>query len=247
MERPLEGRVVLVTGAGVRVGRAIALALGRAGAHVAVHHRTSSRGAGEVVAAIRADGNRAEAFAADLADPAQIAALVDGVEARVGPLSALVNSAAVFERADFLETSAEQLERQWAVNARAPYLLAQAAARRMSARGRGDIVNVADVGGALSPWRGYSAYCMSKAALAMLTRCLALELAPAIRVNAVAPGTVLPPEGMEPGALDALRSRIPQRRFGEPDDVAQAVLFFLAGPTFITGQILAVDGGRSLA
>jgi pteridine reductase len=115
----------------------------------------------------------------------------------------------------------------------------------MRARGAGDVVNVLDVGGAIDAWKNYSAYCMTKAALAMLTRCLAKELAPQIRVNAVAPGTVLPPEELDAATLDALRQRIPQQRFGAPSDVAQAVLFFVLGPSFVTGQILAVDGGRS--
>jgi len=138
------------------------------------------------------------------------------------------------------------LERQWAINARGPYLLTQAVARRMLARGSGDVVNVLDIGGVLQPWRHYSAYCMTKAALAELTRCLALELAPAIRVNGVAPGAVLPPESMGADAREALRAHVPQQRFGGAEDLARTVLFLLTGPSFITGQIVAVDGGRSL-
>lgn len=114
----------------------------------------------------------------------------------------------------------------------------------MLARGTGDVVNVLDIGGTFVPWQGYAAYCMSKAALGMLTQVLALELAPTIRVNGVAPGTVLPPEGLSPEALDSLRRRIPLGRFGRPEDIAQTVLFLLTGPTFVTGQIIAVDGGR---
>lgn len=246
MERPLEEQVVLVTGAGVRLGRAIAEAVGRAGAHVALHYHRSGEGAAGALAAVQADGNRAETFQADLSDSSQIEPLVEAVERRLGPVRALVNSAALFERASFLETSPESLDRQWAVNARGPYLLTQAVARRMAARGGGDVVNVLDIGGALQPWRHYSAYCMTKAAMAALTRCLALELAPAVRVNGVAPGTVLPPESLDAAALEALRARIPQQRLGSPEDVARTVLFLLTGPRFITGQIIAVDGGRSL-
>jgi len=244
--RPLEGKVVLVTGGGVRLGRAIAQAAGRAGATVALHFHASEAQAEEALQAIRADGNRAARFRADLADPSAAEPLVAAVEAELGPIRALVNSAAVFERAPFTETPLEVLERQWAINARGPYLLTQAVARRMLARGSGDVVNVLDIGGVLQPWRHYSAYCMTKAALAELTRCLALELAPAIRVNGVAPGAVLPPESMDAGAREALRANVPQQRFGGAEDLARTVLFLLTGPSFITGQIVAVDGGRSL-
>ncbi|HVE86355.1 MAG TPA: SDR family oxidoreductase [Myxococcales bacterium] len=245
-QRPLEGKVVLVTGGGVRLGRAIAEAAGRAGASVAVHYHRSAAGAEEALRAIRADGNRAAAFRADLADPSAAEPLAAAVEAELGPISALVNSAALFERAPFTQTPLDVLERQWAVNARAPYLLTQAVARRMLARGAGDVVNVLDIGGVWLPWRQYSAYCMTKAAMAALTRCLALELAPAVRVNGVAPGAILPPESMDAAALEALRANVPQQRFGGPEDLARTVLFLLAGPAFITGQIIAVDGGRTL-
>ncbi|MFZ5469911.1 MAG: SDR family NAD(P)-dependent oxidoreductase [Myxococcota bacterium] len=246
MDRPLEGKVVLVSGGGVRLGRAIAEGLGASGAAVAVHCHASRQGAEEAAAVIRADGNRAGVFPADLRKEEEIEALVARVEAELGPIAVLVNSAALFLRADFLTTSTRVLDEQWQVNARGPYLLTQAVARRMSARGGGDVVNVLDVGGALQAWRHYTAYGMTKAALASLTHSLALELAPAVRVNAVAPGTVLPPEGLPPEVLAALKERIPQRRFGTPEDVVAAVRFLVCGPRFVTGQILAVDGGRSI-
>jgi pteridine reductase len=107
------------------------------------------------------------------------------------------------------------------------------------------VVNVLDIGGAINAWRNYSAYCMTKAALASLTACLALELAPQIRVNGVAPGTVLPPTELSPEALEQLKTRVPQQRFGSPEDIVATVGFLLTGPGFITGQIIAVDGGRS--
>lgn len=246
MERPLEGKVALVTGAGVRLGRAIAEGLGRAGADVAAHFHSSEAGVDQALATIRADGNRAQKYRADLSSPQEAEALVARVEEELGPISILVNSAALFERADFLQTPLEVLERQWAVNARGPYVLTQSAARRMAARGGGDVVNIVDIGGVFATWAHYSAYQMTKAALASLTRSLALELAPAIRVNGVAPGTVLPPESMDEQTLATLKGRIPQQRFGGPEDIVAAVLFLLTGPTFVTGQILAVDGGRSL-
>lgn len=246
MERPLEEQVVLVTGAGVRLGRAIAETLGRAGARVALHYHHSEQGAKEALAAVRADGNRAEVFQADLSDASRVEPLVEAVEQALGPIRALVNSAALYERVPFLETSLQSLDRQWAVNARGPFLLTQAVARRMVARGGGDVVNVLDIGGVLQAWRNHAAYCMTKAAMAALTRCLAKELAPAVRVNGVAPGAILPPESMDPAAVEALRSRVPQQRLGTPEELARTVLFLLAGPRFITGQIIPVDGGRSL-
>jgi pteridine reductase len=117
----------------------------------------------------------------------------------------------------------------------------------MRTRGGGDVVNVLDIGGGANVWRHDSAYTMTKAALASLTKSLALELAPDIRVNGVAPGTVLPPEGLTEAAREALRGRIPAGDFGQPGDVVAAVQFLVTGPRFITGQVLAVDGGRSLA
>jgi pteridine reductase len=245
--RPLSGRVALVTGAGQRLGQQIALGLARLGADVGVHFHGSGKGAEETVAAIKVDGNAAGAFAADLSKADAIGPLVKAVEGALGPIAILVNSAAIYVKADFLETPLDVLDRQWALNARAPYLLTQAVAGGMRARGRGDVVNVLDVGGALNAWRHYSAYCMTKAALASLTTSLSLELAPQIRVNGVAPGTVLPPADLTPAALDALKAKIPQQRFGDPKDIVDTIGFLLSGPAFITGQIIAVDGGRSRA
>ncbi len=246
MNQPLEDKKILITGAAVRLGRAIAEGLARAGAQVALHFHQSEEAAQAVARELRQEGCRVETFRADLTHPREVANLVERVEETLGPLSALVNSAAVFDRAPFLETGEEILERQWQLNARAPFLLTRAVAERLQKQGGGDVINILDVGGTLQPWPNYSAYCMSKAAMAMLTRCLALELAPQIRVNAVLPGTVLPPEGMLPQTLEALRQRTPQRRFGTPTDVVETVLFLLTGPRFITGQLIAVDGGRSL-
>lgn len=246
MNQPLENKKILITGGGVRLGRAIAEGLARSGAQVALHFHQSEEEALAVARGLRREGCRVETFGADLTHPREVATLVERIEETLGPLSALVNSAAVFERAPFLETSEEVLERQWQLNARAPFLLTREVAERLQKRGGGDVINILDVGGALQPWPNYSAYCMSKAALAMLTRCLALELAPQIRVNAVIPGTVLPPEGTSPQLLEALRQKIPQRRFGTPEEMVETVLFLLTGPRFITGQLIAVDGGRSL-
>jgi len=245
MDQPLEGKVALVTGGGVRLGRAIAEGLSRAGADLAVHCHDSREGAHAVREAARAQGRRAEVFPADLSNSDQLEGLLDRVKVGLGSPDILINSAALFERAPFPETALASLDRQWALNARAPFALTQAWARQRAGRG-GDVVNLLDLGGARVPWRNYSAYCMTKAALAMLTECLALELAPAIRVNGILPGTVLPPEETSPEELERLRKSIPQQLLGTPRDVVEAVLFFVTGPRFITGQLLAVDGGRAL-
>jgi len=240
----LDGRVALVTGGGIRLGRAIVQALAADGAVVAVHHHDSGRSARALVLELRSKGHRAEAFQADLADDAQLAGLVPAVERSLGPISVLINSAARFSRAPFVDTDAATLDGEWRLNARAPFLLTRAAARGMLERREGVVVNVLDIGGAFVPWRGYSAYCMTKAAMHMLTQVLALELAPYVRVNGVAPGTILPPESLGPQEREELRARIPLERFGSPEDVAHTVRFLVSGPDFITGQVVAVDGGR---
>ncbi|HSP18721.1 MAG TPA: SDR family oxidoreductase [Myxococcaceae bacterium] len=240
----LDGRVALVTGGGILLGRAIVQGLADERATLAVHHHGSGEAARALVAELRSRGHRAEAFRADLTDDAQLDALVPEVERVLGPVSVLVNSAAQFTRAPFLETDAAMLDREWRLNARAPFLLTRAVARGMMERREGVVVNVLDVGGAFVPWRSYSAYCMTKSALHMLTQVLALELAPHVRVNGVAPGTVIPPESLGAEEREQLRLRIPLQRLGEPEDVARTVRFLVTGSDFITGQVIAVDGGR---
>jgi len=240
----LAGRVALVTGGGIRVGRAIVQALAAGGATVAVHHHDSGEAAADLVAELRAQGRRAQAFAADLTDDAELERLPREVESALGPISILVNSAARFTRADLLDTTPAMLDAEWRLNARAPFLLTRAVAKGMVARREGVVVNVLDIGGALVPTPHYAAYGMTKAAMRMLTELLAVELAPHVRVNGVAPGTVLPPESMPEAERERLRSRIPLQRFGRPEEIADTVRFLVTGPEFITGQIIAVDGGR---
>jgi pteridine reductase len=244
MKEKLKGRIALVTGAGVRVGRAIALALGESGADVAVHYNSSRSAAEETARSLADMGVRAVTVKADLSNPGAIDSLFAEVEGSLGGPDLLVNSAAVFEPAAPGEMDPGKWERAIAVNLTAPFLCCRAAVPFMKTKGRGDIVNICDIGG-LAAWKGYGHYNVSKAGLIMLTRSLAVELAPGIRVNGVAPGTVLFPDGYDEAARKRIESRIPMGHAGSPKDVAGAVLFFVAGSGYVTGQVLAVDGGRS--
>jgi pteridine reductase len=243
--------VALVTGGAVRVGRAIALALAGAGYRVWLHYHRSEPAARETAAAL------AEAcvgtLQADLSQASERAELARRVRDPAGPcggrLDVLVNSAAGFERGPFLERSDDDLRRVLELNLVAPVSLTRALAPALVEAG-GVVVNILDVAG-IQPWRGYLDHCTAKAGLAMATRALAVELAPAVRVNGVAPGTVAWPED-DPRFAEGseIRARIlraiPLQRIGTPEDVAQAVLF-LARNSFVSGQVIAVDGGRTAA
>ncbi|HEX8850163.1 MAG TPA: SDR family oxidoreductase [Gemmatimonadaceae bacterium] len=237
----LGGRVALVTGGGRRVGRALALALGRAGARVAVHYNGSASGARETCALVRDAGGEAESFAADLTAASAPAALVDEVVARFGALDVLVNSAAVMERTPFGSVDAAAWDAMFALNLRAPFMLAQAAAPHLVARG-GAIVNIADLA-AFETWPAYIPHGITKSGIVHMTRSLARVLAPAVRVNAIAPGAVLLPEHWDGDSADRLEDTTPLRRLGSPDDVAGAMLYLL-GADYVTGETIIVDGGR---
>jgi pteridine reductase len=242
--KELTGKVALVTGGAVRVGREIARALAETGADVAIGYR---RSAGEARAAVReleARGVRAVALRADVARPREAYALVTGAVRHLGRLDVLVNNAALFFRTPVLTTTPAQFDRLLAVNLRAPFFASQAAARAMGRRG-GRIINIADVG-AVRAWPGYVPYGVSKAGVVMLTRGLAAALAPRIQVNAVAPGVVLLPEGFPRESGRRLAARIPMGRHGRPADVAEAVRFFATCSDYVTGQVLFVDGGMSV-
>jgi NAD(P)-dependent dehydrogenase (short-subunit alcohol dehydrogenase family) len=241
----LRGRTALVTGAARRLGRAIAEDLAAAGAHVAVHHHTSTDDAEAVVAGIRARGGTAERFAADLGDPAAIAPLVAAVVARLGPVDVLVNNASVFYRTPIDTVGEDEWDAVMTVNLKAPYLLSLALGRAMRARGAGKIVNLADIA-VDRPHHGYLPYNVSKAGIVALTRSLARELAPAVQVNCVAPGPVLEAIDGTPETTAAVLRRTPLGRLGSATDVAAAVRFLLEGSDFVTGTTVVVDGGRAL-
>ncbi len=242
---PLHDSTALVTGAGVRVGRAVALALASAGADVVVHYNKSADDAERTVSDIRALGRRAVALQADLADPAAIDRLAAESSAAFGGLAVLVNSAALFDRAPLSEITAERWDRILDLNLRAPALLSRAAAPALAKSGRGVIVNIADVAG-LRPWANHLHYSVSKAGLVAMTRCLALELAPDVRVHAVAPGTVEPADWQSDADVESIRKKSPLGKLGTAEDVGRAVVFLATGPDSMTGQILTVDGGRSI-
>jgi pteridine reductase len=237
----LESRVALVTGAGTRVGRVIALALGKAGMRVGVHYSGSQKGARQTVEDIIAVGSDAVSLPGDLTDPATAPRLVEHALKVFGEVDVLVNSAAVMLRTPVGEVLVEDWDAMFALNLRAPFFLCQAAARAMGERG-GAIVNIADLA-AFETWRGYIPHSITKAGIVQMTRGLAHALAPRIRVNAVAPGPVLLPDGWTQEQADKLIATTPLGRLGSPDDVAQAVLYLLTAD-YVTGETIIVDGGR---
>jgi pteridine reductase len=237
----LNGRVVLVTGAGRRVGRAIALALGAQGMPVVVHFNGSRDGAEETARLIVESGGDAIVEQADLARVDEAYALVDRAVAWRGTLGALVNSAAIMLRTPIPDTTQDDWDRMFALNVRAPYFLSQRAAPSLAAS-RGAIVNIADLA-AFESWPAYVPHSMTKAAVVQMTRATARALAPDVRVNAVAPGVVLLPEGWSDEGARHLQETTPLRRLGAPEDVAQAVVYLL-GAEYVTGEVVRVDGGR---
>jgi NAD(P)-dependent dehydrogenase (short-subunit alcohol dehydrogenase family) len=246
----LRGRTALVTGAARRLGRAIAVALGREGVDVLVHYGHSAAEAEQTAAELRALGVRSWTLRAELGDPDQAEALWEQARARAGAIDILVNSASAFPEDTLANFTAAGMEAALRVNTLAPVLLSRrfAAAEGGRAGGTGPtdrvIVNLLD-SRALGRLRAHFSYQASKRLLGDFTRLLALELAPAVRVNAVAPGMILPPPGLDPRLQARLAATNLLGRWGEPEDVARAVLF-LASSAFVTGQVLYVDGGGAV-
>jgi len=242
----LRGRWALVTGAGKRVGRVVAHELAGRGANVVVHYNSSAAEAGATIASLQALGVRAVAVQADLGAPAEVRRLAAEAEERSGGLALLVNSASNYLRTPFDTITEAAWDASLDVNLKAPFLLSWTIGRAMRARGEGAIVNVADWAGE-RPYRDYLPYCVSKAGIVALTRSLAKELAPAVRVNAVAPGPVLLPEDFGADEVAAVERATPLGRIGTPQDVARAIRFLAEEAGFSTGSILHVDGGRGIA
>jgi NAD(P)-dependent dehydrogenase (short-subunit alcohol dehydrogenase family) len=247
----LKGRVALVTGAAHRLGKAIAKALAEQGCHLAVHYGRSEQAAVQTVDEMSALGIEAVAVSVDLSQESEIEDLFSRLETHFGKLDILVNSAASFERQSFGSVSAGDWDRVMAVNLRAPFLCTRHAARlilegRRDGESPGLVVNMVDLS-ATSVWPGYVQHGVSKAGLLQLTRIAARELAPGVRVNAIQPGAVLPPPGMESESEQWRRmgERLPVGRTGDPSQVGQTVVF-LAQNDFITGEVIIVDGGEHL-
>lgn len=239
----LRGRVALVTGGGIRVGRALALALAEKGVRVAVHYNSSADDAAIVARSIETSGGQARTFSADLTRPDAPAALVADVVSAFGGLDILVNSAAVMVRTPFGEIDARRWDDIFALNLRAPFFLAQAAASHLRSA-KGAIVNISDLA-AFETWPGYIPHGLTKSGIVHMTKALARVLAPDVRVNAIAPGTVLLPDDWSEKDAAHLNATTPLRREGTPGDVAHALLFLLEAD-YITGETIIVDGGRSV-
>ena len=233
----------LVTGGAIRLGAAISTALAEDGFEVLIHYGRSEQPARALAERLTDAGHRISLVQADLSTPTGCQAVIDAA----GAVDVLVNNAGIYEAAPFGTIGLPQWERMQAINCRAPFLLAQGlldGLRRSTLPGGGLIINIADIGGT-RPAPGFAHYSVSKAGLLMLTRALALELAPEVRVNAISPGTVLPPEEFSADTLNRILTTIPAGRLGSADDIARAALFLVRSP-YITGQDIAVDGGRAV-
>ncbi len=245
--QPLSGKSALVTGGARRIGRGIALALAAAGADVAITFRSSHAEAEETLRDIENLGRISQAIECDVRSEASVRSAVAAVVGRFGRLDLVVNNAAVFESAPLESLTLDQWNLAFETNARGPFLVAREALPYLRAA-QGRIVNIGSLGG-IHAWAGHAHYCASKAALHSLTQAMAKAFAPEVSVNCVAPGWIeLDGENSERGNGQAAHFAVktPMQRNGSVDDVAQAVLFFAAGPHFVTGQILVVDGGLGL-
>jgi len=241
---PLLGKGVLVTGGARRLGRAIALAAAAQGANVAITYRNSAREARAVVGELARHGVEALAVRCDITDEMNVREMVKEVVEVLGGIDVLVNNAANYETAEFEKITLQQWDAMFASNTRGPFLVSREALPSLRKR-RGRIVNMGSLGG-LRPWTTHAHYCSSKAAVHMLTRVMAKALAPEIAVNAVAPGMIDLGEKAAAAFMRRMSKQTPMQRNGTAADIAAAVMFFATAPSFITGQVLAVDGGLAL-
>ncbi len=240
----LKGKTALVTGGARRIGREIALALAAAGADVAITYLRSGREARQTLEQLRREGVRGLALACDVRQETSVRSAVKKVMAEFGGLDLLINNAAIYQTIEFEKISVRQWDEMFTTNARGPFLMSQAALKPLRQR-RGRIIHLGSLGG-LRPWATHAHYCASKAALVMLTQVMAKALAPRIAVNCVAPGMIDLGEGRDSRFLRRIAGKTPMQRNGSAEEVVRAVMFFATAPHFITGQVLAVDGGLGL-
>lgn len=234
-------RRVLITGGVRRLGRAFALALAEAGDDIVVTTRSSDEEAAETLRMLQQSGGRYAIVSCDVSVPADVTRAVNEAASFLGGLDLVINNSGMFESTPLEELTAEQWDSMYATNTRGPFLVAQAALPHLRQSTHGKILNIGSLGG-MRPWVTHGHYCASKAALHMLTQTMAKAWATEVSVNAIAPGMI-----QFPGEPARLAEKTPMQRDGAPDDVVAAVLFFADAPQFITGQVLAVDGGLSLA
>lgn len=240
----IQGKVALITGSAKRVGRATAVELAQKGATVAIHFRSDEEQAQSTLQMVQDAGGKGGLFAAELTSPSDLSRMFREIEATWGGLDILVNNASTFFAATADQTSSEDWDTQMASNAKAPFFVAQHAARLMLSRGQGKIINIADVAGEVI-WPAYFAYSVSKAALIAMNRGLAKVYAPKVQVNAVAPGPVLFPDHYTAEQKQAAIDRTLLKRAGSPQDVVNAVVFLIEND-YITGELIHVDGGRHI-
>ena len=240
----LQGKTALVTGGAARVGKTTALALAGRGANVAITYLTSEEKAQTTIREIESLGVRGLAVRCDISQPSEVHAMVQEVLSTLGSISILVNNAAIFYRTPFEKLTEEDWDLFLDVNLKGPFLLCRKVGEIMRRQGRGKIINLADIAGA-KVWAEYIPYSVSKAGLIALTKGLAKALAPAVQVNAIAPGAVLLPDGTTPDERERAIRRIPLDRLGSPEDIARAAVYLIEND-FITGEILTVDGGQHL-
>jgi len=240
----LDGKVALVTGGAVRLGKALALALAGHGARLAIHYASSAGPAQETVAEIEALGSDGLALQADLSQSGEAATIVERAVAHFGQVDILVNSAAIFQPGNWDDTTEANWDRHFAINLKSPFFLSQAFAAHVGSERPGHIVNIADWRG-VRPGADHVAYTLTKAALIAMTRSLALALAPNIQVNAIAPGMILPPPGKDRSYLERKAGQIPAQRIGSPEEIAKTLIFLLRSD-FVTGDLIFVTGGEHL-
>ena len=245
----MEGQTVLITGAAKRIGRNMALRFAKEGASLLLHYNKSVSEATELCDEIRNMGLECELYCADLSIQDEVIKFTDNIKnskliSKRGGLDVLINSASIFEKDPLVNVTEEKWEKMMFVNAKAPYFITKYLLSLL-VKNRGSVINMIDTSYS-RPWSFYSNYCASKAALRSLTLSLAIELAPDVRVNGIAPGAIVFPEWMPDEERKEVLTNIPMRREGTVDEIAETVMFLASGPKYITGQIIAVDGGWSL-